>query len=86
MVVKLTMCLKIICQRAVNKVGYAWGVHRHTIQKLMKKEVLENGNLKRKERSDKGLTLFNSEKKWQSTITPYSVFNKAKRIENMVRG
>ena len=70
MVVKLTMCLKIICQRAVHKVGY----------------VLENGNLKRKERSDNGLTLFNSEKKWQSTITPYSVFNKAKRIENMVRG
>ena len=73
--------LSASCQQDEVRMG-----RTHTIQKLMKKEVLENGNLKRKERSDKGLTLFNSEKKWQSTITPYSVFNKAKRIENMVRG
>ena len=33
MVVKLTMCLKIICQRAVSKVGYAWGIHLQTIQR-----------------------------------------------------
>ena len=83
LVVKLTMCLKMFqCQRATSKVRYAWGVSRCTIQRIIKKEVLENGDFKRKERNDKGLTLFNSERKRQSTITPYSVFKKAKRIEN----
>ena len=48
-----------------------------------KKETLGNGNLKRKVRNDKGLTVFNSESRRQSTFTTLAVFKKAKRRENV---
>ena len=83
MVLKLLLCLKHInCQRAVNKVSYAWGVTRYTVQRLFKTETLEGGNLQRKTRRDKGLTVFNSEHRRQSTFTTFSVFKKIKRMEN----
>ena len=53
------------CQRAVNKVQYAWGIGRHTIQRIIKKVALGVGSLKRKQRKDKGLTVFNSQRTYR---------------------
>ena len=83
LVLKLIMCLKHLnCQRAINMVAYAWGVTRYTVQRLIKKETLGGGNLIQEIRKAKGLTVFHSESRQQSTFTTYSVFKKVKRMEN----
>ena len=80
---EMIMCLKMIsCQRATGKVRYTWGASSYTIQQIINKEMLDDDTIKRKERNDKRLILFNSERQRQSTITLYSVLKKEKRIEN----
>ena len=81
-ILKLILCLKMICHRAVDKISFAWDTSRYTLIRLMNDAKLGKAIKKRKENSNKGLTYFNGEAKRQSTINSYSVFCKAKRMEN----
>ena len=62
MVVKLTTCMKMLCQRAVSYVAYAWGVSRWTVQRILRSEML-GISFEKKKFKNMGLTLFNCEKK-----------------------
>ena len=80
-IVNLTVALRLVCNCAISRMAYAWGITRMTLTRLMSKKLKE-GNLKRKVRFDAGLTLFNNEKKREQYINAKSVFKKAKTIEN----
>ena len=40
---KLILCVKMICHRAVEKVGYAWGCSRFTVMRIVKSAGSEKG-------------------------------------------
>ena len=65
-------------------VAHAWGVTGRTIQNIDKLAFDTPGemDLKRKQRSDAGQTVFNSVKKQKAVFNPVSVFKKSKRRES----
>ena len=59
----------------------AWNVDRKVIQLKIDNYVKNDFSCKRKERSDKGATIFTCEKKRAATFTPLNEFKKAKHLE-----
>ena len=77
-IVNLTVALRLVCNCAISRMAYAWGITRMTLTRLMSKKLKE-GNLKRKIRFDVGLTIFNNEKKREQYITQNRFSKKRKR-------
>ena len=73
MVVKLATCLKMICQRSICYVAYAWGMLHWTVQLILSNEMLGVGFEKKKYKY-KGHTLLNCERKGQSFLTTFNFF------------
>ena len=62
-----------------SDLAHAYGVSVPKVKACVTVHLSKNCSSKRKERSDKGETLFNSEKKRQAIITPYNHFAKHQR-------
>lgn len=78
----LFFALRTIEDTAGALVGHAWGVTRQSIHNWEKKGNKSNMDYTRKSRSDKGSTVFNSEKKRKAVFTPLHSFSKQLRKSN----
>ena len=65
----------------VSLMAKAWGINQKTISRQIDSFVDNDFTCERKERSDKGTSIFNSEKKRKATFTPINEFKKAKYAE-----
>ena len=78
----LFYALRTIEDTAGALIGHAWGVTRQSVNNWEKKGKQNNMDYNRKQRSDKGLTVFNSDKKREAVFTPQHSFNKQLRQQN----
>ena len=65
----------------VSLLAHAWGVSAKKINRQIDAFIDSDFTCKRKERSDKGTSIFNCEKKRQSTFTAINEFKKIKHAE-----
>ena len=63
-------------RRYLSSICHAFGVHRRTVTKSMMKFIHSDYTMMRKERVDKGKSVFNCEKKRKHTFTSFNVFKK----------
>ena len=61
--------------------AHAWGISTRSIRNLFDRFVERDFNGERKERSDKGLTIFNSEQKRKAVFTTYNAYKRARTNE-----
>jgi len=59
--------------------AFAWGVTTNTIKQIYLRAMERNNDVKRKKRTDAGLTVFNSEKKCEQLYRPLEIYKRYQR-------
>jgi len=62
--------------------AFAWGIKPFSLKRIYTLAMKRNNDVKRKTRNDKGLTIFNSQKKRQQVFRPYEVYKRHQRAIN----